>query len=88
MSTSNPDRYKSYIDALKILTPREIEVMDLVIKGLTSLEIANKLSLSKHTIDTHKKNIALKLELGGSKAIIKWHASIPDQATMPVNRDH
>jgi DNA-binding CsgD family transcriptional regulator len=41
----------------KSLTDREIEIAGLVCSGLTNKEIANKLSLSTFTIDTHLKNI-------------------------------
>jgi DNA-binding CsgD family transcriptional regulator len=87
MSTSNLYRYVTYIDALKVLSSREIEVMDLVLKGFTSFEISKELFLSKHTVDTHKKNIARKLELEGPKAIIKWRASISDY-TMKKNNQN
>ena len=44
------------------LTRREIEILDLVNQGFTSFEISDKLHLSKHTIDTHRKNIVYKLK--------------------------
>ncbi|MBQ8594070.1 MAG: response regulator transcription factor, partial [Bacteroidaceae bacterium] len=34
-----------------------------VVKGMTNKEIAEKLYLSPHTIMTHRKNIARKLEI-------------------------
>jgi len=42
------------------LTKREFEILALIKKGLTSIEISNKLFLSKLTIDTHRKNILAK----------------------------
>jgi DNA-binding NarL/FixJ family response regulator len=44
-----------------ILTPREIEVLSLVLKGYSSTEIANMLSISYHTITSHRKNINSKM---------------------------
>lgn len=41
-------------------TPRESEVIQMLSCGLTSDEIAQKLNLSKNTIDTMRKNILLK----------------------------
>lgn len=41
-------------------SPRENEVIDMLSCGLTSDEIAQKLNLSKNTIDTIRKNILLK----------------------------
>ena len=40
-----------------ILTDREFEIIKLVYAGLTSEQIAEKLFLSKHTINTHRNNI-------------------------------
>lgn len=42
------------------LTKRELEILNLVHDGLNSLEIAEKLHISKFTIDTHRKNILKK----------------------------
>jgi DNA-binding NarL/FixJ family response regulator len=44
-----------------ILTPREVEVVKLVIKGFSSTEIAEILGISYHTITSHRKNINAKL---------------------------
>lgn len=41
-------------------TPRESEIIQMLSCGLTSDEIAQKLNLSKNTIDTMRKNILLK----------------------------
>ena len=39
------------------LSEREMELIELLCKGLSSEEIASKLFLSRHTIDTHLRNI-------------------------------
>lgn len=62
----------SYIEALKQLSPREIQVLDLLIDGFTNQDIADELFLSKNTIETHKKNICLKLNIKGMKFLIRW----------------
>jgi DNA-binding NarL/FixJ family response regulator len=41
-------------------TSREFEIIKLVSEGLTSDQIARKLFLSVHTIDTHRRNILKK----------------------------
>ncbi|UCF26216.1 MAG: response regulator transcription factor [Ralstonia sp.] len=43
------------------LTPREIEILSLVSKGLTTREIADVLALSKLTVGCHIRNIYKKL---------------------------
>lgn len=45
------------------LSTREKEIISLVVKGLTNQEIADKLFLSIHTVITHRRNIARKLEI-------------------------
>lgn len=46
-----------------LLTEREREVLICVVKGLTNKEIAAELFLSTHTIISHRRNIARKLEI-------------------------
>lgn len=45
------------------LSQREKEIITLVAKGLTNKEIADTLFLSVHTVITHRRNIARKLEI-------------------------
>lgn len=47
-------------DIYKILTIREIEITKLILKGYTSKQISNILSISFHTVVTHRKNIMRK----------------------------
>ena len=46
-----------------VLSPREIEVLSLVAKGLINKEIADKLNIGLTTVITHRKNIVEKLGL-------------------------
>ncbi len=50
-----------------MLTKRELEVLQLVAEGLTNTEIAERLFISKRTVDTHKNNLISKT---GSKNIV------------------
>ncbi|MDX1447395.1 response regulator transcription factor [Lishizhenia sp.] len=43
------------------LSKREIEVLQLVVNGYSSKQIAEKLFLSHHTVNTHRKNILKKV---------------------------
>lgn len=47
----------------EMLSQREKEIVALVVKGLTNKEIADHLYLSIHTVITHRRNIARKLEI-------------------------
>ncbi|HLF32869.1 MAG TPA: response regulator transcription factor [Cyclobacteriaceae bacterium] len=42
------------------LNPREKEVLVLLVQGLTSKQIAEKLFISKSTVETHRQNIRAK----------------------------
>lgn len=57
------------------LSPREIEVVQLIAKGLIAKEIAHELHLSTHTIYTHRKNIMKKLQLNSSSELMLYAVS-------------
>lgn len=52
-------------DAYDLLTPREREVLQLVVEGKSNKEVANLLNLSVYTVETHRSNIMQKLNLKG-----------------------
>ena len=45
------------------LTPREMEVLQLIAQGLSNKELANKLTISEKTVKTHLSSIFSKLHL-------------------------
>lgn len=50
-------------DEQQSLSAREKEIVICVVKGMTNREIADKLFLSTHTVITHRRNIARKLQI-------------------------
>lgn len=57
----------------KLLTPptkREIEVLQLLAKGLSTKQIADQLFLSEHTVQTHRKNLMSKYEMEAATGLI------------------
>lgn len=55
-----------------VLSDREIEVIRLIAEGYTTQEIADHLSRSIHTINTHRKNILKKLGLKKPSELIMY----------------
>lgn len=54
------------------ITSKELEVIQLVIKGHTSKEIGDSLHVAKRTIDTHRYNIMKKLNVANVSQLIEW----------------
>jgi len=54
------------------ISKQEKEIIKLIIKGLTSKEIADVLFISITTVTTHRKNIHRKLEISNSSSLIKF----------------
>lgn len=53
------------------LTDRELQVFELIGRGLATKAIADELRLSVHTIDTYRDKIKTKLEIKGTPALIQ-----------------
>ncbi len=53
----------------KSLSQREKEIVSYVVKGFTNTQIAEKLCLSKHTVITHRRNIANKIQVHSSAGL-------------------
>ena len=47
----------------EVLSQREKEVLSSVVKGMTNKQIADDLCISLHTVITHRRNIASKLDI-------------------------
>jgi two-component system response regulator DctR len=66
-STSAADDFEG---RLASLTEREREVLDQVLSGSTSKEIARELVVSPRTVEAHRKNLLRKLEIGTVKELM------------------
>jgi DNA-binding NarL/FixJ family response regulator len=56
------------------LSDREVEIIELVTAGLTNEEIADRLSISKRTVDNHISNILRKAGDGVDNRVtlVRW----------------
>lgn len=77
LNKSTPDKVQSEIILNQSkkniqLSPHEKEIIRLIAEGGTSKSIAEKLFISKTTVDTHRRNIYRKLEITGLSSLIRF----------------
>lgn len=61
------------IDTSIRLTAREIELLELLARGCTYIQIGDRLGVSVHTVESHVKNIYRKLNAHSARAAV-WRA--------------
>jgi DNA-binding NarL/FixJ family response regulator len=63
-------------DPIQDLSDRELQVFDMIGRGLTTQQIARKLHLSPKTVETHREKIKTKLKLTNatqlSRQAVRW----------------
>ena len=64
---SMSDNYQS-----QQISPREKEIIKLIADQYTTAEIAEALFISKHTVESHRQNILLKLGLKNTAGLVKY----------------
>jgi two-component system response regulator FixJ len=62
------------------LSQREAEVLAQVVQGQTAKEIARALGLSPRTVETHRANLAAKLETDSLAQLIRQYAALVEDA--------
>jgi DNA-binding NarL/FixJ family response regulator len=62
---------KKQVSNIPVLTRRELEILQLMASNFNSFEIAQKLFLSKRTVEHHRANMLLKLKVKNAPALIK-----------------
>lgn len=60
-------------ERFKLLTQRELEICDLIVKGYTNKEIAKRLFISINTVKIHIKNIYKKINVTNRATLIKTY---------------
>lgn len=63
-----PARAQSMVQSL---SPRENEVLRQVASGLTHAQVATRLGISRHTVDTYVKRIRSKMDLGNKAELTR-----------------
>ena len=63
---------KGIVDRLDSLSEREREVLQLIAEGHSSKEIAELLSISPTTVDTHRTHILQKLDVHNTAELVLY----------------
>lgn len=63
---------KKIVDPYDSLTPREREILHLIVEGNTSAQIAGRLVLSPRTVELHRSRIMKKLDLHNQTDIFRY----------------
>jgi two-component system, NarL family, nitrate/nitrite response regulator NarL len=75
------------VDRFSDLTPREDEILSILVKGRSNKEIGNKLDLSEKTIKHHVTNILQKLQVRNRvEAALVASERMPQRLMMPPLR--
>lgn len=54
------------------LTPREVEIIRYVREGLSNQQIADRLTISFHTVETHRRTIRVKLGINSTSELMRF----------------
>lgn len=65
---------KDQIGKVPVISSREKEVLELIADGFTNPQIAAKLFISLHTVDSHRKNLLTKFGTSNTASLIKLAA--------------
>jgi two-component system, NarL family, nitrate/nitrite response regulator NarL len=57
---------------IEVLSSREIEILKLIAEELSGVQIAERLNISHHTVETHRKSLFRKLGVNSTYALIKY----------------
>jgi two-component system, NarL family, response regulator NreC len=69
---------------MNALTAKEKEVLSLISSGLTTKEIADRLGISHHTVESHRKNLLKKSQAKNSAELIQKNYEIIFQMNQVV----
>ena len=58
-----------------ILSPRERDVFRLLVRGMTTREMAAELGIKRKTVDTHRERLMKKLDIHSAIELVRFAAS-------------
>lgn len=68
--TIKPEKPKS--ESVELLTPREMDVLKLIVQGYTNRQIGEVLHISVRTVEGHRANLSGKLELRSRVELVRY----------------
>ena len=66
------DEYKRFLECLATLTRKEKEILELYVKGYSSKDILDTLSITDNTLKYHNRNIYSKLGVKSRKQLLMY----------------
>jgi DNA-binding CsgD family transcriptional regulator len=72
VTTPVPSTASGAVQGSASLSDRELQVIELVVAGLTNEQIAEQLEISKRTVDNHVSNILTKTDTKNRVAMVRW----------------
>lgn len=60
------------LDYPALLSSRELQILQFVVKGLSNQKIAHQLEISKRTVDNHISNILKKTNSDNRVELVRW----------------
>jgi two-component system response regulator FixJ len=70
-ASREPDAPDALAARFARLTPREVEVFDLVVEGFTSQAIAERLAISNRTVESYRAQIAEKMRAESVAVLVR-----------------
>lgn len=80
---TRPDRRRDHEVAARVadLTPREREVMDLIVAGLPNKQVATRLNITEKTVEVHRRRVLHKMGVHSAVDLVRLvlgHRPAPD----------
>jgi len=71
-SSQRREQRSHFAGLLATLTPREREVMELIVRGGHNRDIADELGISPRTVEVHKARVMQKLNVDGVAQLVRY----------------
>ncbi len=85
VATADIHLHRAAVQArIELLTPREREVMDLVVEGATNKLIAARLGISEKTVESHRAKVMEKIDVNSLAELIRTLALIDRYQGIPA----